>query len=346
MDHGFWSKLDKPIFGLSPMDGVTDGAMRYITKKYGKPQVLFTEFTSAEGVRAGATRLMKDFYFDESERPIVAQIFGSDPDAFHRTAMVVAALGFDGVDINMGCPAKSVEERGAGAALINTPRVAGQIVAAVKMGIEDWSSGKKLEDFVSEEIVEHVKRRNPNPEKKNIPVSIKTRIGVDTPVTEDWMHQLVEFKPANISLHGRTLKQLYSGEANWEEIGKAAKIVKTAGICFLGNGDIISFNDAIEKINTYGLDGVLVGRSAQGNPWFFTGKEIKLKEKLLVAIEHARYFEKVFPDSHFLPMRKHLAWYARGFENASDLRGLLVQASSAAEAERMINEWLEKSPRV
>lgn len=346
MDHGFWSKLDKPILGLSPMDGVTDGAMRYITKKYGQPQVIFTEFTSAEGVRAGATRLMKDFYFDESERPIVAQIFGSDPDAFHRTAMVVAALGFDGVDINMGCPAKKVEEHGAGAALIKTPQLAGRIVAATRMGIEDWLSGKNLEDFVLEEIAEYVKKRNPNPVRKSIPVSIKTRIGYDEPVTETWMNQLVNFKPDNISLHGRTLKQLYSGEANWEEIGKAAKIAKEAGISFLGNGDIDSVEDAKQKIKTHDLDGVLIGRGAQGNPWFFSGEQVSLKEKLTVAIEHARYFEKVFPEFHFLPMRKHLAWYARGFENASDLRQELVQSNSAAEAENIITKWLKSNPIV
>src|SRR5689334_7416748 len=118
MNRGFWDNLPTPIMGLSPMDGVTDAAMRYITKKYGKPDIMMTEFTSAEGIRAGALRLMKDFSFDETQRPIVAQLFGSDPDAFYKATLVVAALGFDGVDINMGCPAKSVEEHGAGASLI------------------------------------------------------------------------------------------------------------------------------------------------------------------------------------------------------------------------------------
>lgn len=339
MELGFWEKLARPIIGLSPMDGVTDAAMRFVTKKYGEPAVVFTEFTSAEGVRAGAMRLMKDFAYDDSERPIVAQIFGSDPDAFHRTAMVVAALGFDGVDINMGCPAKNVEEHGAGAALIKNPKLAGQIIAATRMGVEDWVAGEKLEDFVSAEIVNFVQNRNPKPDKKIIPVSVKTRIGYDQPVTESWISQLLEFEPANISLHGRTLKQLYAGEANWEEIGKAAALAKPTKTSFLGNGDISSLADAKEKIETYGLDGVLIGRGAQGNPWFFKGEEAEVKMRLAVAVEHAQYFEKIFPGEQFLPMRKHLAWYARGFDNASDLRSQLVFANSAAEVKEIISNW-------
>ena len=337
MEKGFWQNLPRPIIGLSPMDGVTDAAMRFITKKYGSPAVMFTEFTSVEGVRAGALRLMKDFLYSGTERPIVAQVFGADPDAFYKTALVVAALGFDGIDINMGCPAKSVEEHGAGAGLIKTPQKAAKIIAATKKGVEDWIAGATLDKGgLSPQITAFVKRLNPQNGRKLIPVSVKTRIGYDKPVTKAWVSHLLEQNIANISLHGRTLKQLYSGEADWDEIAKAAALAKATPTCFLGNGDINSLEDAKEKIKKYALDGVLVGRAAQGNPWFFTGKEADTHTRITVALEHARYYEKIFPGESFLPVRKHLAWYARGFENASEWRQKLVLADSSADAARIL----------
>src|SRR3989339_266747 len=141
MDLIFWSSLANPVIGLSPMDGVTDAAMRFVTASIAKPSIMFTEFTSAEGIRAGASRLMKDFMYSELERPVIAQIFGSDPDAFYLSSLVACALGFDGIDINMGCPAKSVAERGCGAGLINTPKLASKIISSVKLAVRDYSQG-------------------------------------------------------------------------------------------------------------------------------------------------------------------------------------------------------------
>src|SRR3990167_4783882 len=123
MFKGFWEELSKPIIGLSPMDGVTDAAFRYITAKYGHPSVIFTEFIPVEGVCRGVMRLMDDFKYNEIERPIVAQVFGSNPESFYKVSFLVAALGFNGIDINMGCPDKSVSGRqGAGAGLILKPK--------------------------------------------------------------------------------------------------------------------------------------------------------------------------------------------------------------------------------
>ncbi len=342
MNRGFWDTLPTPIIGLAPMDGVTDAAMRHITKKYGHPAVMFTEFTSAEGVIRGALRLMKDFAYDESQRPIVAQIFGSDPKAFYQTAIVVAYLGFDGVDINMGCPAKSVEERGAGAALINNPRLAGQIIKATQKGLKDFAAGISLETAgVHPDITTYIKGLNRPVENKLLPLSVKTRIGVDTPVTESWIAHLLKFDLANISLHGRTLKQLYSGEADWDEIAKAAKLVKGTGTTLLGNGDVKDMADAREKIKKYDVDGILFGRAAFGNPWVFKGKNTTPKTKLKVAAEHALKHEEFFGPDYFLPMRKHLAWYSHGFPNASDLRQKLVLSQSASEVASILNQTVD-----
>src|SRR3989344_4686577 len=134
---GFWENLKKPIVGLAPMDGVTDRAMRIITKRYGNPDVMFTEFVSAEGIRAGAEKLLEDFEYSNEERPIVAQLFGKDPDAFYLAAKTVLKLGFDGVDINMGCPARKVANRGEGAGLINTPELAFQIIKEVQRAVNN-----------------------------------------------------------------------------------------------------------------------------------------------------------------------------------------------------------------
>lgn len=330
MNANFWLTSPKPIIGLSPMDGVTDAAMRFVTATIAKPSIMFTEFTSAEGIRAGALRLMKDFKYSEIERPVVAQIFGSDPDAFYLSSLVACALGFDGIDINMGCPAKNIAERGCGAGLINTPKLAAQIIASVKLAIADYCSGKKLEDTpLSAEIVAYTKQFNFDP--KNIPISVKTRIGYDQPQTKDWISFLLEQNPAAISLHGRTLRQYYTGAADWDEIALAASLAKQAGIVLLGNGDIKSHTQAINNIKKYQLDGVLIGRAALGNPWIFSGSTPSPSEKLEAAIFHAQTYEQLFPGQSFLPVRKHLSWYAHGFPGAAQLRTQLIQANSSAE---------------
>lgn len=342
----FWLDLKRPIIGLSPMDGVTDAPMRSIVAKYGKPSVLMTEFVAVEGIAAGATKIMREFDYDEIQRPIVAQIFGKEPRAFRVTAYVVAALGFDGVDINMGCPAKNVEQHGSGAALIQTPELAAEIVAQTKLGVEDFVNGKTFEEVgVPRKVAAIVKadsryeiaKANP----KLIPVSVKTRIGYDKPVTEEWIGHLLKQDLANISLHGRTLKQYYGGLADWEEIGKAAKLVRESGrqTSILGNGDIKSLEQAKELIGKYQLDGVLIGRAAMGEPGIFDPnfqfQISNFQTRRGIAIEHAKLFEKFFGVGNFLPMRKHLAWYASGFPGAAELRSKLVLANSSQEVEEI-----------
>jgi len=321
---GFWETIKKPIVGLAPMDGVTDAAMRFITKRHGNPDVIFTEFVSAEGIRAGAKRLMRDFVYDNSERPIVAQLFGKDPEAFYVAAKMVLKLGFDGVDINMGCPARKVANRGEGAGLINTPDLALAIIKEVQRAV-----------------------------KNKIPVSVKTRIGYSKPVTEEWIGTLLSAEPAVISLHGRTLKQGYSGKADWKEIGKAAKLCKEAETLFLGNGDIEKFQISNFKFQIKikgewtelpeGVDGVLIGRAAFGNPWVFNQGETLVK-RFGVMVEHARKFEELYPDDKFFVMRKHLSWYAKGFGGAVDLRRKLVLCNSAEEVEKILNQVQDDCP--
>ncbi len=344
---GFWKDLPRPIVGLSPMDGVTDAAMRLVMVRYGQPDVIFTEFVSAEGIRAGAMKLLSELIFSEEEKPVVAQSFGNDPEAFYIAAMVVTALGFDGVDINMGCPAKSVAGRGGGAGLIKNANLAGEIVEAVKRGVKDWKEGVNLEDIgLSEEMVEEVLRMRGEKGLKGrveIPVSVKTRIGFESKEEmEEWMKVIAGFEVAVVSVHGRTFREMYRGEADWEVVGEASKFFKDKETLFLGNGDVKNRKEAKEKMEKYGVDGVLIGRAAMGNPFVFKdgSGEIDYKERLKVALEHARVYEKIFGKEWFLPMRKHLAWYAKGFEGPSKLRSKLVRTESADEVEKLIKAYL------
>lgn len=347
---GFWSQLDLPILGLSPMDGVTDHPFRHIQKKYGKPSVVYTEFTSVEGVCHGADRLLNDFLFDESQRPIVAQIYGTTPEYFRQTAILLCELGFDGIDINMGCPAKNVAHSGAGAALIKTPDLAAQIIQAVKTGIHQWQQGisysKDLPD-ITEEIWSQVQARHyqlPSnyQNKREVPVSVKTRIGFDSVVIQDWIKTLLEQEVAAIALHGRTLKQQYGGQANWEHIGEAAEIAQSTNTLIFGNGDIKSHQNALDKIKSYQLDGVLIGRGSMGNPYVFsqldTPKPISTFE---IAVEHTQLYEATFhnsPKYHFLPMRKHLGWYVKDIPYASQVRIELFQTESSQQVAAVLQK--------
>ncbi|MBI5753722.1 tRNA-dihydrouridine synthase [Candidatus Peregrinibacteria bacterium] len=343
-NRGFWEKLKKPIIGLAPMDGVTDAAFRYMVCKYSKPSVVITEFTNVEGLARGNVKGLAAFIYSEIERPVVAQIFGVEPESYYKAAVMLSAMGFDGIDINMGCPVNKVAAKGSGAALIKTPELAKKLVLMTKKGVKDWSEGISLEKAgVHPEMIAAVKKMNSKKfKRKIIPVSIKTRIGYDSIVAEEWVKHLLEVEPANISMHGRTLKQLYMGVANWEELAKACRVVKSSGLktSFLGNGDVKSMADAHEKIKDYGVDGVLAGRAAFGNPWFFEGREPTVREGLKAAIEHAKYFEKL-NHLHFQNVRKHLGRYVKGFEGAKELRIKLMQLERAQDVEREILPFLK-----
>lgn len=364
MFRGFWQNLNWPIVGLSPMDGVTDAPFRIIMARYGKPDLMMTEFTSVEGICHGAVKALQAFIYSLEERPVVAQLFGTDPECFYKAAFVVAELGFDGIDINMGCPAKNVASKGAGAGLILNPKLAQNIIKSTMQAMIDWELGRSIEEVgLPENIVTFVRNRQkshavsinpnnlkqskaetfitPNIGKKRLPVSVKTRIGYDSVTIEEWVKYLLEVQPVNISIHGRTLKQMYSGKADWEAIARAAEIIHQTSTTVLGNGDVATREEAMHNVGEYGVDGVLLGRSSFGNPWVFSkvNKDIQVSERLKLAIEHAKLYENLMFSADyqiFVPMRKHLAWYCRGFPNASELRQELMKANSAIEVERII----------
>jgi tRNA-dihydrouridine synthase B len=339
----FWQNIPKPIIGLSPMDGFTDYPFRKIVKTYGNPEVIFTEFVHVKGLWLGKIKVFDHLLFDEVQKPIVAQVFGNEPDFFYKAAHIICELGFDGIDINMGCPANSVVNRGGGGSLITNPVLAKEILMKTKKGVNDWTCGQSLNDLgLSKDKIKLIKDRKIRKDNnlKSIPVSVKTRIGYCENNIIEWVGNLIEAKPDVITVHGRTLKQLYGGKADWEAIGSAALAVKEKGIIYLGNGDVKDIYDAKEKCGTYGLDGVLIGRAALGNPWVFSGKNAVYKEKLTVCLKQAKLFDDFYKGKYFYAFRKHFGFYCKGFEEAKNLRIDLMKCESYKQAQDLISKFL------
>ncbi len=320
-------KLNKPFFSLAPMYDVTDEAFRQMFVKYGKPDVLFTEFVSADGLanETGRAKLLRELYFTKNEQPIVAQIFGSKPETMATAGKLIKDLGFAGVDINMGCPDRAVEKQGAGSALIKNPDLTVEIIEAVKKAVGA--------DF---------------------PVSVKTRIGYNKIDTENWAKILISAKPSAITFHLRTRKELSEAKAHFDEAEKVAKLCQEAGIVVLINGDIKNVAGGKSLAEKYYVDGIMIGRGAFGKPWLFANlsTEPALPEKLKIMVEHAKLFydlygptetnQKLFNghQKNFAVMRKHFKAYVSGFKGATDLRAKLMQTENANEVEDIVSSYL------
>ena len=324
----FWEELPKPFLVLAPLANVTDAAFRRVIAKYSKsldssrdlrpaPFVMYTEFVSADGlVRGNKDVLLRDLSFTEAERPIVAQLFTGRPEMMEQAAALAQELGFDGVDINMGCADGSVEKSGGGAALIRHPKLAQEILAAAKRGAP------------------------------NIPVSVKTRLGYNKDELEEWLPALLEMEPVALTLHARTRKEMSLVPARWERVKRAVEIRNALGskTLIVGNGDLQHAQDARLKAGEAGADGAMIGRGIFGNPWLFSNsyelENIGVEEKLRVLAEHARLFEELLGDiKSFAIMKKHFKAYVEGFPGAKELRVRLMEANDASEVETMLADF-------
>ena len=361
----FWHHLPQPIIGLAPMDGVTDSVFRRVVATHGKPDVVFTEFTNVGDICRGRGARLDSLRYTDIERPIVAQLYGKDPEFFYQAAHVVCALGFDGLDINMGCPSKNVASSGSGAALIRTPDLALRLMAAARQGIERWAQGQELTDAgLKPKLIESIqvanRQRGTSLEiipRRVIPLSVKTRLGYDTDIIEEWSECLIQGKPEVISIHGRTLSQMYRGQSNWDSITQASAKIRAKGILVLGNGDISSLNDAGQRIREADVNGALIGRAALGNPWIFQdiaslrdtfsmGKpgdiaetSVSLQNRFHMMIEHAQHFETVNGRDRFPRMRKHLGWYCSSFPHAAAMRANMVRTNSSQDVVDIVEAY-------
>ena len=259
--ESFWESLKKPFFVLAPMADVTDAAYRKLIAEIGKPDVTWTEFVSADGLYHtrelkklpdAENPLMRDLLYTGAERPIVAQLFSSKPEMMEYAAKLCAELGFDGIDINMGCPDKSIEKQGCGAAMIKNPALAKEIIESARKGFAEGS--KKEYDVV--------------------PVSVKTRIGYNKESINEWIPALLELKLPALTVHLRTRKEMSKVAAHWDLMPRvvALRDALSPHTLIIGNGDVKSVEDAHQKAELFGADGIMLGRAIFGNPYLFAEK--------------------------------------------------------------------------
>ena len=361
----FWQDLaknKKPFLCLAPMEEVTDTVFRQMVAKVAKPDVFFTEFTNVEGIvhctslsnpppklgggcKGVVHPVLQRLCFSEAERPIVAQIWGKDPENFYEVAKLIKKLRFDGVDINMGCPVKDVVKNGCCIALINNRSLAAEIIAAVKEGAGSAS--------------------------RRMPVSVKTRIGLDKIITEDWCGFLLEQKLDALTVHGRTAKEKSDVPAHWDEIAKIVRLrnrlQKVSGLrsasarrpsprlplgvapparsvsqplqpfatAIVGNGDVKNAQEAEVRSQESGVDGVMIGRGVFENMACFSAqrKVLSAQENIDLLREHLRLWEKTWGKTkNFAIMKKFVKAYVKGWEGAGELRAKLMEAKNVAEA--------------
>jgi len=321
MNQGFWGKLakeKKPFFVLAPMDDITNLVFRKIVTRCGKPDVFFTEFVSADGAASveGRKNLLEKLKINEKERPIVAQFFGANPDHFCSAAKWARELGFDGIDINMGCPDRSVTSQGAGSALVRNPKLARKIIQATKKGAGD------------------------------IPVSVKTRIGWLKNEVRSWIPEILAEKPAALTIHGRIANRGYATPADWDPIKEAVALAKGSGIPIIGNGDVWSYQNGLERAEASGVDGVMIGRAALKNPWIFDPKAkmetISVPDRLNLLAYHVKLFKEKYPKRNFSELKKYFAGYVSDFPGAKELRVKLMDAKNATDVKKIIEPYLAK----
>ena len=300
---------------MAPMEDVTDAAFRQMFAVHGKPHVTYTEFTSADGLvlapEPGKTKLLKKFLYSDNERPIVAQLFTSNPERMEKAARLAAEMGFDGVDINMGCPDKAVEKQGCGASLIKNPELAVELMRAVRRGAP------------------------------HLPLSVKTRIGYNLDEMERWVTQILAEEPATLILHLRTRKEMSDVPAHWERMKDAVALRNSLGseTLLVGNGDVKDVADARAKATESGCDGVMLGRAMFGNPWLFSEHAATPDERVAALSEHLRHFEALLgTTTHYAVMKKHFKAYISGWDNAKDLRVSLMETDDAETALKILSE--------
>lgn len=311
----FWDTLKRPFFMQAPMEDVTDAAFRRLIARYGGPDVMFTEFTSADGLvlapDEGKKILLRKLVYAPEERPIVAQLFSASPERMEQASALVQELGFDGIDINMGCPVDDVVKSGCGAALIKDHELARELVRAVRRGAPD------------------------------IPVSVKTRIGYKENELDSWLSVLLEVEPAIVTIHARTRNEMSAVPARWDTVAQAVAIRDRLGSKTLiaGNGDVRDIPHARERIAESSADGVMLGRAIYGNPWLYSGRTDAPTpaERVKALIEHLDLFEElVLPTQNYAVMKKHFKAYISGWDGAKELRIRLMETNDVFVAREIL----------
>ena len=330
MDN-FWQTIKKPIIALAPMEDVTDTVFREVVLSVSEVNalnVVFTEFTSTDGLchEKGRPKVIERLLVNASEMhllksrntKLVAQIWGGDPEKFRLSAKLISEMNlFDGIDINMGCPAKKVVKNKSCANLINYPELAKEIIYATS-------------------------------ESTDLPVSVKTRIGFSRIVTEEWIGHLLETAPKAITLHGRTRKMMSNGPALWDEIGKAVTLRNQSGnsTLIIGNGEVFSYTGALNRIQQYGVDGVMVGTGVFKNPWMFNSEpvEIDINYRIELMRRHITLYQNTWGNGKdYNVLKRFFKIYLNGFSNAAHWRDAFMRAGNYDEALKLLKQMEEQN---
>ncbi len=315
----FWDTLHKPIFILAPMEDVTDTVLRQVIARCGKPAVFFTEFTNVEGMFSkGEKHVVHRLQHTEMERPLVAQIWGTHPENFSKAARKLIDMGFDGIDLNMGCPAQGPVSRGVCSGLINDRPRAKEIIEATKEGAAGI-----------------------------IPVSVKTRLGFRA-IDFDWIAFVLEQKPAALTIHLRTVSEMSKVPAHWDRLKTVVEMrnALSSETLIIGNGDIKSLSDARQKVAEAGADGAMIGRGIFENPYLFsetmTLSDKTPEEKMQLLLEHMHLWQDTWGETkHFPTLRKFFKVYANGFPGAQELRMQLMATQTPEETEHIVTAFLQ-----
>lgn len=308
-----FDQLPKPFLALAPMEAVTDVIFRQVVARAGRPDLFFTEFTNVDSYcsEAGRANALKRFEFLESEQPIVAQIWGTKPDNFYQTARGLKQLGYQAVDINMGCPDKAVVKIGGGSALIRTPELANEIIAATK--------------------------------KAGLLVSVKTRLGYSkVEEWQDWLTNLLQQNIAMLTVHLRTKKEMSKVIAHHELIPEIValrhQIAPQTKLMF--NGDITTRTQGLELAKRYEFDGVMIGRGVFANPYCFTDYQPASQDLTELLLLHLDLFDQANQagSRHFEPLKTFFKIYINNFPGASSLRAKLMQTKSTQEVREIIQK--------
>ena len=302
----FWKYLPHPFTALAPLDGVSDVVFRQVIAEIGKPDVLFTEFTMTDGlVSNGHKKVAERLLIMEEQKPVVAQIWGTIPEHYYQVAKKLQSQSFAGIDINMGCPEKTVIKHGACSALIKNPQLAAKIIQATKEGAGD------------------------------LPVSVKTRIGFEKETIDEWISFLLKQGLAVLTIHLRTVKEMSKIPAHWELMYQIMKLRDQIApqTLIVGNGDIISSEEINEKFKQYGSDGFMIGRGIFSNPWLFNEKidpnTITVEQRVNLYLHHIELFENQWKDGkHFALLKKFAKTYIQNFPEASNFREKLMEAKT------------------
>ncbi len=313
MITNFWAELPKPFFILAPMEDVTDVVFRHVVKEAGSPDVFFTEFTNSDSFchPDGKESVRGRLVFTEDEQPMVAHIWGDKPEFFREMSIGLAEMGFQGLDINMGCPVPNVVDRGKGSGLILRPEVAVELIAAAKTG--------------------------------GLPVSVKTRIGYADPAElKNWITHLLQQDIVNLSIHLRTRKEMSKTAAHWEMIPQiiALRDQIAPHTLITINGDIPDRQIGLALVEKYGVDGIMIGRGIFKNPYAFEKEprahsQQELLGLLRLQLDLQDKYAELIPRS-IVGLHRFFKIYVKGFPGANDLRIKLMNTKSTTEVREIL----------